>query len=137
MSLVLSLSKYPEFLSEIVAVCQMVHQAVLKKYPEHCLKAVGTILFLRFFNPAICTPQAFGIIEGTTKYQCLILIHLETPNEKAERGLVLISKIIQNLTNGTKFKEEYMEKTNALITKNEGTIRDFIRKIAVICQVNH
>jgi hypothetical protein len=49
----------------------------------------------------------------------------------AQRQLILISKVLQNLANDTMpgNKEEYMEKLNAFITSNKPTLERFYSQI--------
>jgi len=70
-------------------------------------------LFLRFLCPAILSPGAYGL--------------LDTPNHDASRPLVLISKLIQNVSNGIEFggKESYMIGANSFITNNLDRVRTF------------
>jgi hypothetical protein len=58
------------------------------KSDDAVLKAVGGFFFLRFSCPAITAPHAYGLLENP-------------PNENAQRQLVLIGKVIQNLANMT------------------------------------
>jgi len=46
--------------------------------------AVGTVLFLRFINPAIVSPYDMGVVE-------------KQPPPAIKRGLTLMSKILQNI----------------------------------------
>lgn len=51
--------------------------------------------------------------------------------QMAQRQLILISKVIQNLANDTLpgAKEEYMEKLNAFITSNKPVLEEFYSRI--------
>jgi hypothetical protein len=75
---------------------------------------VGGFLFLRFFCPAIISPEGFGLLP-------------EPPNVKARRCFVLIAKALQNLSNGVMFgqKEQYMCDVNSFIEKNQAIIISF------------
>jgi hypothetical protein len=65
---------------------------------------IGGYIYLRFFNPVIVTPDAMNII--TTK-----------PNRIQRRNLILVAKVLQNLSNGLLFgdKEVYMKVLNQYI----------------------
>lgn len=61
---------------------------------------------LRFVNPAIVTPQAYMLVEGQ-------------PSGNARRGLTLIAKNLQNLTNKPNYaKEAYMMPLARFIEEN-------------------
>jgi len=55
------------------------------------LVVLSQILFLRFFCPAIASPQAFQLVDTA-------------PSEKAHRALVVISYSLKHLAAGTYFK---------------------------------
>ena len=65
---------------------------------------IGGYIYLRFFNPVIVTPDAMNII--ATK-----------PNRIQRRNLILVAKVLQNLSNGLLFgdKEIYMKVLNQYI----------------------
>ncbi len=81
-------------------------------------RAIGGFYFLRFICPALMAPQVYGLLE-------------EPPHPMAQRQLILIAKVIQNLANDTMpgAKEEYMEKLNAFITSNKPTLERFYSRI--------
>ncbi|KAJ1560603.1 hypothetical protein HK405_006534, partial [Cladochytrium tenue] len=82
---------------------------------------VSGFLFLRFFCPAVLSPNLFGIVA-------------DYPAPGAARNLTLVAKIIQNLANLSDFgnKEQFMKQSRALPTlKSDSTIRaDTVRKDA-------
>jgi len=83
--------------------------------------AVAGFIFLRFFCPAILSPDTAGLIEG------------EIPAD-GRRPLILISKSIQNLANGQKFgsKEDFMNDMNLFIENNLSKVQDFLEVIATV-----
>lgn len=77
-------------------VCEYVQMSAVRKFPEskqirHNLSAVGGLLFLRFFCPAIFTPHKFSVVEAA-------------PGPIALRALILISKVMQMMANGLRFR---------------------------------
>eukprot|EP01130_Rhizamoeba_saxonica_P012420 TRINITY_DN5236_c0_g1_i3.p1 TRINITY_DN5236_c0_g1~~TRINITY_DN5236_c0_g1_i3.p1 ORF type:complete len:671 (-),score=143.21 TRINITY_DN5236_c0_g1_i3:1477-3450(-) len=60
---------------------------------------IGSFLFLRFINPAIFSPELFDLLPKG-----------KLPSPVCRRKLILITKILQNLSNGKTFskKESYM-----------------------------
>jgi len=84
-------------------VCNYLKNAVASKFPGHEHTAVGGFIFLRFLCPAIVAPDGFGLVSGTL-------------SRDLRRGLVLVTKTLQNLANKVKFvKEPYMFPMNPFI----------------------
>jgi len=87
--------------------------------------AIGGLLFLRFLNPAIVAPKAYGIVT-------------DQPNPQASRCLLLISKLVQNIANGVKFggkqayKEAFMKPLDPFVILNFTLSRNFYDKIAEV-----
>jgi len=79
---------------------------------------IGGFIFLRFFCPAISSPEAYGILE-------------EPPTPQARRLLILITKVLQNLSNDVEFgsKEPYMAKMNDFIQSNRQKLVAFYEKL--------
>ncbi len=73
--------------------------------------SIGCFLFLRFFGPAIVSPNNYGLIEGNINLQM-------------RRNLILVSKTIQNLSNFVKFgaKEPYMKVMNNFMEKTHSNL---------------
>ena len=88
-------------------------RVVQKRYPEGAPKAIGGVLFLRFFNPVIASPG----IEITNK---------------ARRGLLLASKVLQNLANETltTHKEKYMHRVVPWLEEHSNVWRNFVTKVS-------
>jgi neurofibromin 1 len=61
-----------------------VRASVYSKFPSHADIAVGSLLFLRFFCPAIVAPKSFSLTRAA-------------PTKGQIRGLTLIAKILQSL----------------------------------------
>eukprot|EP01102_Stenamoeba_stenopodia_P019729 TRINITY_DN751_c0_g1_i2.p1 TRINITY_DN751_c0_g1~~TRINITY_DN751_c0_g1_i2.p1 ORF type:complete len:501 (-),score=90.90 TRINITY_DN751_c0_g1_i2:243-1745(-) len=103
---------------QIKQLCTLLQSEVSKKYPESRLSSVGGFFFLRFICPAIVTPDSFGIISDVV-------------DSNMRRGLILVSKILQSLTNGVLFgeKESYMVPLNDFIKEHTSTIHAFFDKL--------
>ncbi|KAJ5070445.1 ras gtpase-activating protein [Anaeramoeba ignava] len=89
-----------EFISKIIGslnqipvpffeIASWIDKTIKRIYPLATFRAINSFIFLRFFVPAIATPEAFGIIEK------------EKVDITTRKNLVLISKIIQNIANQT------------------------------------
>lgn len=102
--------------------CSLLQKEVSKKFPQSRLSSVGGFFFLRFICPAIVTPETFGIVT------------VEGIDSAARRALVLVSKILQSLTNGVPFgeKEAYMVPLNSFIEQHIARIQEFFDKLTTL-----
>lgn len=97
-----------QFPSQLRLMCHCLYQVLKKRFPNfpHNISAVGTVVFLRFINPAIVSPFEMGIVE-------------KQPPQKIKRGLMLVSKILQNIANHVEFsKEQHMLCFNDFLRAN-------------------
>ncbi|XP_077578071.1 neurofibromin [Stigmatopora nigra] len=93
-------------------------QVVSQRFPHNSIGAVGSAMFLRFVNPAIVSPYEAGILE-------------KKPHPRIERGLKLMSKILQSIANHVLFtKEEHMRPFNDFVKNNFDSARSFFLDIA-------
>ena len=101
------------------------YQVLCKRFPQSIqtnIGAVGTVLFLRFINPAIVSPYEMGIVE-------------KQPPSHIKRGLMLMSKILQNIANHVEFsKEQHMLYCNEFVQRNFEAGRRFFIQIASDCE---
>jgi len=88
-------------------------------FSESALQKLGGFLLLRFVCPPIVSPQKYGIVKSYSK--------------EAQRALILISKIIQNIANQVEFeggeKETYMTITNEFVQDNMPLMMAFLTKL--------
>ena len=75
----------------------------------------------RLVNPALVTPDRFGMLPGGA-----------TLGKNARRNLTLITKLLQNLSNGVEFgkKEPYMTPMNSFINNNQKRMNEYLTKVA-------
>ncbi|XP_077775582.1 neurofibromin isoform X3 [Podarcis muralis] len=102
---------------------------VSQRFPQNSIGAVGSAMFLRFINPAIVSPYEAGILD-------------KKPPPRIERGLKLMSKVLQSIANHVLFtKEEHMRPFNDFVKSNFDAARRFFLDIASDCPasdtVNH
>ncbi|XP_053130571.1 neurofibromin isoform X2 [Hemicordylus capensis] len=102
---------------------------VSQRFPQNSIGAVGSAMFLRFINPSIVSPYEAGILE-------------KKPPPRIERGLKLMSKVLQSIANHVLFtKEEHMRPFNEFVKSNFDAARRFFLDIASDCPasdtVNH
>jgi len=101
-------------------ICKEIHESVSKRFPDAVHKTIGGIMFLRYFCPGITSPESYGIVD--------------TPTPNARRLLILITKVLQNLSNDVEFgsKEPYMAKMNDFIQSNRDKIKTFFDEISKV-----
>lgn len=89
----------------------------LKKFPDASSRGImSSIIFLRFFNPFITSPNNFG---------------MKKPSHRHQTSLLLIGKVVQSLANGQSgFKEISMKCLEPLLTKYSVPMRQYYRDIA-------
>lgn len=119
-TIVASASKFPFQLKDI---CHCISVSVAEKYPSSSTLAVGGFIILRFFNPAITSPDHFSLLSNSS-----------INSRDMRRALVLISKIIQNLANNVLFgaKEPFMVSLNSIVTSNRDRIADFLNSLSAL-----
>lgn len=79
---------------------------------------IGGYIMLRFFNPAIATPDAYSLVK-------------KGKGDHGQRNLILISKIIQNLANGVLFglKEPHMTLLNDFLKEKIPEMREYLSSV--------
>lgn len=102
-------------------VCHCILTSVRERYPEAKYTAVGAFIFLRFFCPAIVSPEAEGLIKSNV-----------VVSRDMKRGHLIATKVIQNLANNVLFgaKETYMIVLNDFLTSNIYKVTSFLREIS-------
>lgn len=94
--------------------------ASVRKFPESKVPSAGGFLFLRFICPALTLPKARAVVRAD-------------PPPKTQRGLLLISKLLQNLANNAHFsKEPYMLDFNSFISDNQAPWAAFVDKLIAV-----
>ncbi|CUM63329.1 uncharacterized protein PRCAT00000900001 [Priceomyces carsonii] len=68
-------------------ICGQIYHRVKEKFQDAALPAVGSFIFLRFFCPAIISPETF--------------FDITIENPKVKRSLMQLVKVIQNMANGS------------------------------------
>lgn len=109
-----------DFPPQLNSMCICLRQVLCEKYPnsDTNLKAVGTVIFLRFINPAIVSPYEAGIVD-------------RQPSQRTLRGLMLVSKILQNIANNVEFsKEEHMLPFNDFVRTQFEPLRRWVSEIS-------
>ncbi|XP_037071704.1 neurofibromin-like [Pollicipes pollicipes] len=119
------ISSADRFPSQLRIMCHCLYQVLSKRFPQfpqNNIGAVGTVIFLRFINPAIVTPYEMGIVD-------------RQPGPQIKRGLMLMSKILQSIANHVEFsKEQHMLAFNDFLRSNFEAGRRFFIQIASDCE---
>ncbi|KAK2587535.1 hypothetical protein KPH14_003672 [Odynerus spinipes] len=118
-------SSADRFPPQLRSMCHCLYQVLSKRFPQcpqNNIGAVGTVIFLRFINPAIVSPQEMGIVNKPVPPQ-------------VKRGLMLMSKILQNIANHVEFsKEQHMLAFNDFLRAHFEIGRRFFIQIASDCE---
>ncbi|KAI8645360.1 Rho GTPase activation protein [Parasitella parasitica] len=105
-------------------ICKQIRSLTKRKYPDasdHAISSlIGGFFFLRFVNPAIVTPQAYMLVDGS-------------PSTNSRTTLTLLAKMLQNLANKPSYaKEAYMIPTNPFVESNKQRTNKFLNDL---CEV--
>lgn len=121
-AIVKSADRFPP---QLRSMCHCLYQVLSKRFPnvlQNNIGAVGTVIFLRFINPAIVSPQELGIV-------------VKQVPSSVKRGLMLMSKILQNIANHVEFsKEQHMLCFNDFLRAHFEAGRRFFIQIASDCE---
>ncbi|XP_023718196.1 neurofibromin isoform X5 [Cryptotermes secundus] len=121
-AIVSSSDKFPP---QLRSMCHCLYQVLSKRFPlfpQNNIGAVGTVIFLRFINPAIVSPQEMSIV-------------IKQVPSTVKRGLMLMSKILQNIANHVEFsKEQHMLPFNDFLRAHFEIGRRFFIQIASDCE---
>jgi len=119
------LSKLDNCPNEIRIVCRFIREEVEQKFQGAGLTSVNGFIFLRFICPAILSPTASKLLEGEL-------------NPNAQRHLLLLAKVIQNMANQVEFgqKEEYMTPFNPLVTEYIPKVQHFLEELSIGTSIN-
>ncbi|KAK2465915.1 hypothetical protein APHAL10511_001556 [Amanita phalloides] len=100
-------------------ICAHIANRVVEHWPDSKFPALGSFIFLRFISPAVVTPE---------------IVEVELPKDDnaivIRRGLIVITKILQNLANNIFFgKEAYMVTLNKFLEENIANVTRFLSEI--------
>lgn len=107
-----SIDKVP---SKLRLLCSLVMKKVKKAFPGNEIVGLGALLFLRFICPALCVPKELGLVDSD-------------PLPEAQRGLILVAKLLQNLSLNIRFgdKESFMYDMDDFIETNYPSMDKFL-----------
>lgn len=101
-------------------VCYLLRTIVGKKFPNNQISSVGGLFFLRFICPCIVAPERFNLSKA------------DEISKQTRRNSILISKILQNLSNQVAFgkKEPFMMVFNDFLDKNRGKMDKLLSSLS-------
>eukprot|EP01119_Soliformovum_irregulare_P021244 TRINITY_DN7036_c0_g1_i1.p1 TRINITY_DN7036_c0_g1~~TRINITY_DN7036_c0_g1_i1.p1 ORF type:complete len:355 (-),score=64.22 TRINITY_DN7036_c0_g1_i1:512-1576(-) len=111
-----SIELCPSFLRRVIYHAE---KEISIKFPNAGSVVIGVFFFSRFLIPAIVSPKTFGLLP-------------DTPSPEGQRGLILISKLLQNLANGNEFEdttEEYKSDMNQFVIINTPHLQEFFSNL--------
>jgi len=115
-AIVRSAEFFPPELKQTLA---MIVEAIKKQFPgvDHH-SYIGGFVFLRFYCSSMIAPHQYGLFA-------------QPPGTSCQRVLVLLSKVIQNLSNGVSFggKEDFLIQLNDFINVNAIEVRAFLDRL--------
>eukprot|EP00123_Amoebidium_parasiticum_P015328 comp22903_c0_seq1/m.36223 comp22903_c0_seq1/g.36223 ORF comp22903_c0_seq1/g.36223 comp22903_c0_seq1/m.36223 type:complete len:1356 (-) comp22903_c0_seq1:111-4178(-) len=116
----------------IRAIAMDMRTLLTKKFPsapsDDIVKVIGNLIFFRYMNPAIVSPDAFDVIEASAS-------SLISPEQR--RNLGEISKILQLIASNKRFDEAeqpHLEELNKYIARSYTKIKDFFIKASTTVQ---
>jgi GTPase-activator protein for Ras-like GTPase len=114
-------ASYKKVPGSLRKVSELLVKAIAQKFPNSKYIVIGGFYFLRYLCPAIISPEGHG-------YKSSVPL-----DRDCRRGLVLVSKVIQQISNGVEFgsKEEFMKPFNNYIRDSIGRVRDYFDQISV------
>jgi len=107
---------------EIQVIACYLNQEVMSKRSDPTpdnfgISCVSTFFFLRFFCPALVSPEDYGIVK-------------KQPTEEAKKGLLLAAKVVQVLANRQRFTQPYLLPLNSFIESYEEAMQNFLNNLA-------
>eukprot|EP00027_Filamoeba_sp_ATCC50430_P016398 CAMPEP_0168572464 /NCGR_PEP_ID=MMETSP0413-20121227/17953_1 /TAXON_ID=136452 /ORGANISM="Filamoeba nolandi, Strain NC-AS-23-1" /LENGTH=681 /DNA_ID=CAMNT_0008605525 /DNA_START=1 /DNA_END=2043 /DNA_ORIENTATION=- len=103
---------------EIRVVMYLIKDAVHQRFPNAPSNIyLGGFVFLRFICPALVIPSMLGF--------------KQTLSSEGQRGLILVAKVLQNLSNNIQFgeKESFMVEQNEIITHYRELVSSFLSQL--------
>mmetsp|Transcript_6968 Transcript_6968/g.17607 ORF Transcript_6968/g.17607 Transcript_6968/m.17607 type:complete len:987 (-) Transcript_6968:37-2997(-) len=113
-------ASYKKVPGSLRKVSELLVKAISQKFPDSKYIVIGGFYFLRYLCPAIISPEGHG-------YKSSIPL-----DSDCRRGLVLVSKVIQQISNGVEFgaKEEFMKPFNNYVRDSIGRVRNYFDQIS-------
>uniref|UniRef100_A0A1I8HU95 Ras-GAP domain-containing protein n=1 Tax=Macrostomum lignano TaxID=282301 RepID=A0A1I8HU95_9PLAT len=117
------LNSFDDFPKQLKLMSHCLLQVISQRFgpsstDEQIISVIGTIVFLRFINPAIVSPYEHGLCSTE-------------PAPKVKRGLTFLSKLLQSIAGQITFsKELHMLVFNEYVQRHFQSCRDFFRRVS-------
>jgi len=101
-------------------ICRQLAEMAQQQFPEADRYAIGGLvggyIYLRFFNPVVVTPESVHFVDKKL-------------SKTMRRNLILVAKILQNLSNGVSFRDKFMHKLSPFIDKHREDIQTYFARL--------
>lgn len=107
-----------DFPPEFFVLCQEIHSSVSERFPDYAKIAVGSFLFLRFFCPALVSPDSEEIVDSLSS--------------KTRKSSMSLAKVIQNIANGSvnSMRWKFLESEHEFLKECNDKIFDFLSEVS-------
>lgn len=105
------------FPPELFVICQTIYTSVKQKFPDYAYVAAGSFVFLRFFCPALVSPESENIVD-ISQPQC-------------KRPFITLAKVIQSIANGSDNLGKWtsLDSQAAFLKECSNRIFDFLKEV--------
>ncbi|ETO09414.1 RasGTPase-activating protein, partial [Reticulomyxa filosa] len=101
-------------------ICRQLAEMTQKRFPDvdryKIGGLVGGFIYLRFFNPVIVAPESVNFVDHKL-------------SNAARRNLILIAKILQTLSNGVDFRDQYMKVFSPWVEKHREDLQIYFARL--------
>ncbi|ETO25151.1 hypothetical protein RFI_11994 [Reticulomyxa filosa] len=108
-------------------ICKQLAEMAQKRFPDADRYQIGGLvggyIYLRFFNPVIVTPESVHFVEKKL-------------SKVMRRNLILVAKILQNLSNGVEFRDQYMQSLSPWVEKHREDIQTYFARLIDVDQLS-
>jgi len=121
--------------------CTEIYNLSEKKQPGSGYQMLGGFFFLRFLCPAIVAPHIYFILQSHSSGSGTLKLRDKLPSPKVKRGLVLVAKIFQTLSNGGTFQtfddDAFVIPINEWIRINSPLLKQFYNDLTETPKIKH
>eukprot|EP01083_Nonionella_stella_P072603 195816_1 len=101
-------------------ICRQLAEMAQQRFPEADRYEIGALvggyIYLRFFNPVVVTPESVHFVDKKV-------------SKTMRRNLILVAKILQNLSNGVEFRDKFMHRLSKFIEKHREDVQTYFARL--------
>merc|ERR1719242_2058423 len=101
-------------------ICRQLAEMAQQRFPDADRYQIGGLvggyIYLRFFNPVVVTPESVHFVDKKL-------------SKTMRRNLILVAKILQNLSNGVEFRDKFMHRLSKFIEKHREDIQTYFARL--------